>query len=100
MDKILDKLDKVTTSSDEEWDEWTLWEKISLLELYKLFCNKEANIFRLIYNNQGCDSFEDIFRDFNMVDVNDKILGVQLAIDSLIEQQEDGRWREYYKTSK
>ena len=45
----------------------------------------------MIYNNQGCDSFEDIFRDFNMVDVNDKILGVQLAIDSLIEQQEDGR---------
>ena len=52
-------------------------------------CLKEANIFRMIYNNQGCDSFEDIFRDFNMVDVNDKILGVQLAIDSLVEQQED-----------
>lgn len=92
MNNILEKLAKVTSSSQQEewkeWEEWTLDEKISLLELYKLFCIKEANIFRMIYNHQGCDSYEDIFRDFNMVDVNDKIIGVQLAIDSIIEQRD------------
>ncbi len=79
MESIIEKLK--TTNSD--WSNWTLEEKKQLLELYLLISKKEHHIFKLIYDNHDCDSWEDIFRDYSINYLDDKLRGVRVALDNL-----------------
>jgi hypothetical protein len=54
-----------------------------LLQLYLIFCKKEDEVFKMIYSIHGCDSYEDIFRDFDYRYIEDKIAGVEIALNEL-----------------
>ena len=56
-----------------------------LLELYLLISKNEHHIFDLIYRFHDCDSWEDIFRDFNPEHFDDKAIGVEVAIEQIDE---------------
>lgn len=89
MDNIMEKLSKLQ-SNNSSWSDWDLQEIKKLLEIYFVICKNEAAIFDLIYGYHGCDSWEDIFRDFNSDHFDDKASGVQVAIeqvDELIKQK-------------
>ena len=85
MDHIIDKLNKI---EDEihHWDEWSLEDKKKLLDIYFIISKKETHIFDLIYKYHGCDSYEDIFRDYSETYLNDKANGVEIAINEIVEQ--------------
>lgn len=80
MKKIINKL-----NSSKSLENWTLEEKKQLLEIYYIVSKKESKIFDLIYSYHGCDSWEDIFRDYNINDLRDKKIGVKIAIDGIKE---------------
>jgi hypothetical protein len=84
MDTILEKLKQVKNKKD--WEKWSLEEQKQLLSLYLLICKKEEYIFKLIYSWHGCDSWEDIFRDYDEVYLKDKKDGVQIALDAINEK--------------
>jgi hypothetical protein len=79
MDIILEKLNKTTNF----WSEWTLNEKKELLEIYYILSKKERHIYDLIYSYHGCDSWEDIFRDYSRSFLIDKAEGVEIAIEAI-----------------
>jgi len=70
-------------------DQWSLEEKKRLLEIYLIISKKESQIFDLIYRYHGCDSWEDIFRDYNKTDLDDKAKGVEIAINEINERITD-----------
>jgi hypothetical protein len=84
MANIIDKLNKI--EDDNSLNNWTLEEKKKLLDIYFIISKKEAHIFHLIYNYHGCDSWEDIFRDYNTQYLEDKTNGVEIAINEIVEQ--------------
>ena len=57
-----------------------------LLELYLLISKNEHHIFDLIYRFHDCDSWEDIFRDYNTNYLEDKVKGVEIALENLNNQ--------------
>lgn len=57
-----------------------------LLELYLLISKNEHHIFDLIYRFHDCDSWEDIFRDYNTNYLKDKVRGVEIALENLNNQ--------------
>lgn len=67
------------------WENWTLEEKKNLLDIYFIISKKEAHIFDLIYNYHGCDGWEDIFRDYDGKYLEDKTVGVEIAINEIVE---------------
>jgi hypothetical protein len=79
MESIIEKL----KTANCDWSNWSLEEKKQLLELYLLISKKEHHIFKLIYDNHDCDSWEDIFRDYSMNYLDDKLRGVRVALDNL-----------------
>ena len=56
-----------------------------LLDIYLIISKKETHIFNLIYTYHECDSWEDIFRDYNRNYLEDKAIGVEIAIDGVME---------------
>ena len=54
-----------------------------LLQIYLIFCKKEDEVFKMIYSLHGCDTYEDIFRDFDYRYIEDKIAGVEIALNEL-----------------
>ena len=46
-------------------------------------------LFDLIYKYHGCDSWEDIFRDYDKVYLKDKVIGVEIAIKEIVERQNE-----------
>jgi hypothetical protein len=84
MENIIDKLNKIEDNNSLE--NWTLEEKKKLLDLYLLISKKEIHIFNLIYNYHGCDSWEDIFRDYDSEYLEDKKRGVEIAINKIDEK--------------
>ena len=84
MDHILNKLSQ-KENSFSNWKDWSMEEKKQLLELYLIISKKEEHIFDLIYQFHGCDSWEDIFRDYKSSYLQDKANGVQVAIDGITE---------------
>jgi len=89
-DLILEKIKNIQRSSnsgDGDWSDWTLEEKIKVLEVYLILCKKEKYIFELIYSNHGCDSWEDIFRDYDPTYLKDKMDGVKIAIENLKDER-------------
>ena len=84
MENIIDKLNKI--EDNNSLNNWTLEEKKKLLDIYFIISKKESHIFDLIYNYHGCDSWEDIFRDFDSQYLENKTIGVEIAIDEIVEQ--------------
>ena len=80
FEDIIDKLSKA-----EDLKNWSLEDKKKLLELYLIISEKETHIFDLIYYYHGCDSWEDIFRDYDPRYLEDKKIGVEIAIKELDE---------------
>jgi hypothetical protein len=84
MENIIDKLTKIEDKTS--WKNWSLEEKKELLDIYFIISKKETHIFDLIYDHHGCDSWEDIFRDYNSRYLEDKTIGVEIAIDEIDKQ--------------
>jgi len=89
-DDILKKLETLKYANEGDiwnkhrcWDNWTEEEKQKMLEIYFLICKKESHLFDLVYSHQGCDSWEDIFRDYDEVLLEEKAEGVDMALDNL-----------------
>ena len=75
------KADMASTKCTEaKLTSWTLEEQKKLLDVYLKISENEEYIFKLIYNHHGCDSYEDIFRDYSVRYLEDKTSGVKYAI--------------------
>jgi hypothetical protein len=83
MENIIEKLKQITNKN--AWDDWTVEEKQRLLDIYFIISKKESHIFDLIFTYHGCDSWEDIFRDYDVQYLKDKAEGVKIAIKGLEE---------------
>ena len=78
MENIIDKLSKT-----DDLNNWSLEEMKKLLDIYLIISKKEAHIFDLIYYYHGCDTWEDIFRDYDPQYLEDKKTGVEKAIKEI-----------------
>lgn len=87
MENIIEKLKQIKPSK-RAWDDWSLEEVLALFEIYFVISKKEAQIFDLIYQHHGCDSWEDIFRDYNPRRLKDKADGVEVAITEITERMQ------------
>jgi hypothetical protein len=85
MENIIDKLNKIE-DTNQNWENWSLEEKKKLLDMYLIISKNETHIFSLIYSYHGCDSWEDIFRDYDEKYLEDKKTGVEMAINEIDEQ--------------
>ena len=85
MENIIDKLKKIENTKFT-WNNWSLEEKKKLLDIYFIISQKENHIFNLIYNYHGCDSWEDIFRDYDINYLEDKTNGIKIAINEIDEE--------------
>jgi len=83
MENIIEKLKQLTNKN--AWDDWTVEEKQRLLDIYFIISKKESHIFDLIFTYHGCDSWEDIFRDYDVQYLKDKAEGVKIAIRGIEE---------------
>ena len=91
MENIIEKLKQIKDKND--WDKWSLEEKKQLLDIYYIISKKESHIFDLIYRYHGCDSWEDIFRDYDVNDLKDKAVGVKVAIKEIIEKINNDKYK-------
>jgi hypothetical protein len=87
MESIIEKINQIE-DPNTAFDDWTLGEMKQLLEIYLILSKKENHIFNLIYKYHGCDSWEDIFRDYDKTYLQDKVRGVEIAIDEIKERIE------------
>ena len=69
-----------------ELTNWSLEEQKQLLDIYYIISKKEHHILDLIYYHHRCDSWEDIFRDYDKNLLKDKAVGVKIAIDEITEK--------------
>ena len=86
MDNLLEKLEHLDDDGKSLWGDWSVDEKRKLLEMYYIISKKESHIWDLIYSYHGCDSWEDIFRDYKKRYLRDKADGVKVALDELKEK--------------
>jgi len=87
MESIIEKINQME-DPNTAFDDWTLEEMKQLLEIYLILSKKETHIFKLIYKYHGCDSWEDIFRDYDKIYLQDKVRGVEIAINEIKERIE------------
>ena len=87
MESIIEKINQIE-DPNTAFDDWTLEEMKQLLEIYLILSKKETHIFKLIYKYHGCDSWEDIFRDYDNIYLQDKVRGVEIAINEIKERIE------------
>ena len=85
MENIIDKLNQIK-NTDTILNNWTSEEIKQLLNIYLIISKKEHHIFDIIYNYHDCDSWEDIFRDYDIDYLQDKSRGVQIAIEQIEKQ--------------
>ena len=86
MENIIEKLKQLKDNDKKDkkaFDDWSLEEKQQLLEIYLIISKKESHIFDLIYTYHGCDSWEDIFRDYKIRFLKDKADGVEIAVEEI-----------------
>jgi hypothetical protein len=84
MENIIDKLNQIKDKRNI-FDNWSSEEIKQLLNIYLIISKKEHHIFNLIYNYHDCDSWEDIFRDYDIDYLKDKLRGVEIAIEKIEE---------------
>jgi hypothetical protein len=90
METIIEKLKQIKDTNKKGktvFDNWSLEEQKQLLDIYYIISKNESHIFKLIYRYHGCDSWEDIFRDYDINYLEDKAAGVKIAIDEIINQK-------------
>ena len=85
MELLIEKLNQIKDNK-KGFDNWSLEEQKQLLDIYLIISKKETQIFKLIYKYHGCDSWEDIFRDYDITILQDKAVGVEIAIERITEQ--------------
>ena len=85
MENLIERLDKIK-DNNKPFNSWSLHEIKQLLDIYFIISKNETHIFELIYSFHGCDSWEDIFRDYNINYLESKTNGVEVAIKEVIEQ--------------
>jgi hypothetical protein len=85
MEFLIEKLNQIKDNK-QGFDNWSLEEQKQLLDIYLIISKKETHIFKLIYSYHGCDSWEDIFRDCDIKILEDKAVGVEIAIEGITEQ--------------
>jgi hypothetical protein len=85
MELLLEKLNQIK-DNEHAFNSWSLEEQKQLLEIYLIISKKETHIFKLICNYHECDSWEDIFRDYDENMLEDKAVGVEIAIKGIAEQ--------------
>ena len=90
MENIIEKLQKIG-EENTGFGNWNLEETLKLLELYHIVSKQETNIFNLIYKFHGCDTWEDIFRDYDINYLRDKAQGVEIAIKEITEQIKENK---------
>lgn len=86
MEAIIEKLKTLDNTS---WEDWNIEEIQQLLRLYSTISKYESHIFKIIYRYHGCDSWEDIFRDYDMQYLKDKERGVDIALEMIEELQQE-----------
>lgn len=87
MDSLIEKLNGVKDDRDA-FKDWSLEEIHKLLNIYLIISKKEGQLFKLIYRYHGCDSWEDIFRDYDRRYLRDKADGVEVALKGVMEEME------------
>jgi hypothetical protein len=85
MENLIERLDKIKDNKNP-FNSWSLDEIKQLLDIYFIISKKETHIFELIYSYHGCDSWEVIFRDYNINYLESKTNGVEVAIKEVMEQ--------------
>jgi hypothetical protein len=85
MKHLIEKLNQIKDNK-QCFDDWSLEDQKQLLDIYLIISKKETHIFKLIYSYHGCDSWEDIFRDYDIKILEDKAVGVEIAIEGITEQ--------------
>jgi hypothetical protein len=85
MELLIEKLNQIKDNK-HGFDNWSLEEQKQLLDIYLIISKKETHIFKLIYRYHGCDSWEDIFRDYDIKFLEDKAVGVEIAIEEITKQ--------------
>ena len=85
MENIMEKLKQINDNKNV-WNNWSLEEKKQLLNIYFIISQKESHIFKLIWDYHGCDSWEDIFRDYDLNYLEDKTVGVEIALGTITEE--------------
>ena len=87
MKNIIEKLNQLKDTDNKRdrtgFESWDLEEQKQLLDIYLIISKKEYHIFDLIYSHHGCDSWEDIFRDYKIKNLKDKAIGVEIAIEAI-----------------
>jgi hypothetical protein len=84
MELLLEKLNQIKDKN--ALNSWSLEEQKKILEIYLIISKKEKHIFKLIYDYHECDSWEDIFRDYDKEYLKDKAVGVEMAIQGIVEK--------------
>jgi hypothetical protein len=85
MELLIEKLNQIKDNT-KIFNTWSLEEQKQLLDIYLIISKKENQIFELIYHYHGCDSWEDIFRDYDVKYLKDKEIGVEIAIKEMTNQ--------------
>jgi hypothetical protein len=89
MEHITDKVKQELIGFLVDLDDLRLEDLKKLLEIYLIISEREAEIFDVIYRFHGCDSWEDIFRDYSNRYLEDKAEGVQIAIEGIQKKIEE-----------
>jgi hypothetical protein len=84
MELLIEKLNQIKDKTG--FYNWSLEEQKQLLDIYLIISKKENHIFKLIYSYHECDSWEDIFRDYDKKNLEDKAAGVEIAIEGITAQ--------------
>jgi hypothetical protein len=85
MELLIEKLNQIKDTKNN-FNDWSLEEQKQLLDIYFIISKKENHIFKLIYKYHGCDSWEDIFRDYDVKYLEDKVVGVEIAIEGITQE--------------
>ena len=85
METIIEKLKQIKDNNKKGFKNWSLEEKKQLLDIYFIISNKEHHIFDLIYSYHDCDSWEEVFRDYDINYLENKAIGVEIAIYKIME---------------
>lgn len=75
---ILERLN----NNEVDWSTWSKEERKKMITLYYLISKNESAILDLIYRYHSCDSWEDIFRDYDTDYLRDKMIGVKIALNA------------------
>ena len=82
-DILLEKLNVIDDHHMIDWNTWNKDEQIKMLKIYLKIVKREADLYDLIWKNHGCDSWEDIFCDYNQNELSEKAYGVKASINTL-----------------